>query len=767
MGALAELNKIKKTYGERFMKMCREYFPTILEKEGELFNILTSTFANNSKTLYEDIRNNNCESKFKNYIYDRFNNGEKTYVSTKKTPYELLDEAGYELVECENKSEIQAFRKYYCPGEELCTFIDEQRLDFCLVFFAVKKNVDSIKRENFKIPKREDEYGTSVISIQFTKEKNSTLSIKNRYNHVVDNPDATFGNDLERIIPGLTESFEKLLLKRGLKLTRDNLDYFEIPGYVIADDGKYYKYNIGVDGVYFCPGNIIIEHGNVTKLENPEKQMLIDYFVVDREKKNIKVADLNLSGLVIIDSFVDDFKDIEKIDVVNDKEGRNGEKIIFVQKKNYDKPLKITVNKQNEIVGYENERVEAVEDNFLVFNEKLRELNLSRLKRAGDSFMFHNKSLEKVNLSNLEKVKNGFLYENEAIETIELPNLKKVDSNFLRNNEIIKSIKIDNLEMASDGFLHSNNALEELCVSKLEQVGNDFLNSNNYIKKLNAPKLAYVGDNFLNQNKALKELELEKLEECGNNFLYYNDGLENLKCYKLRNTGNYFLPNNKKLHELELPNLENAGDFFGTFNANIRSLKLPAIRRVGSFFLMANKNLKDISLPNLKFAGNYFISNNQCVEKVEMPNLEKVRHNFLESNKKLEDLKLPCLKKVGDFFVRENESIKKVDMPNLEETGDDFLSKNNSIEYLELPELKKAGSGFLNSNEVIERIETPKLKSNDGINSLKEKIKNRCVTSKKIAELDKENNITTSEINSARESINELSREQEKESNER
>ena len=61
-----ELNKIKKMYGENFIKLCRELFPTILEQEGKLYELLNSLFADNCKTLYDDIINNNLESSFKN-----------------------------------------------------------------------------------------------------------------------------------------------------------------------------------------------------------------------------------------------------------------------------------------------------------------------------------------------------------------------------------------------------------------------------------------------------------------------------------------------------------------------------------------------------------------------------------------------------------------------------------------------------------------------------------------------------------------------------
>ena len=189
------------------MKLCRELFPTILEQEGTLLKILSTSFGKNSKTLYEDITENELEDKFKEYIFKKALSEEiKKENINHKTPYELLDEAGYKLYECTTENEIQSFRKYYEEDEELCTFYGD-RLNKCIVFFAVKKDVDKIRREDFKEPKRDDEYGTSVISIQFNKIGFSTVSIKNRYNHKVKNPDATFGNNLDRIIPGLTRKF--------------------------------------------------------------------------------------------------------------------------------------------------------------------------------------------------------------------------------------------------------------------------------------------------------------------------------------------------------------------------------------------------------------------------------------------------------------------------------------------------------------------------------------------------------------------------------
>ena len=141
-----ELKKIKKTYGENFMKLCRSLFPTLLEQEGRLYRILATSFSTNCKTLYEDITQAELEDEFKSYIYSKVDveDQEKKMIK-EKTPYELLEEAGYELTECLTEEEIQKFRKYYALGEELCTFRGN-RLNRCVVFWAVKNGVENIKR---------------------------------------------------------------------------------------------------------------------------------------------------------------------------------------------------------------------------------------------------------------------------------------------------------------------------------------------------------------------------------------------------------------------------------------------------------------------------------------------------------------------------------------------------------------------------------------------------------------------------------------------
>ena len=129
---------------------------------------------------------------------------------------------------------------------------------------------------------------------------------------------------------------------------------FEIPGYTLTSDGKYYKYNLEIDGKYYCPGNIVIEDGIAKEIGNPEEVILCDYFKIDLKNKKVD----SLIGNLKVDSFVDDLTDIEKIEVKKDKE--KGKRLVIIYKKKEDdrtddpEPIVIELDYDNQIVGYIN-----------------------------------------------------------------------------------------------------------------------------------------------------------------------------------------------------------------------------------------------------------------------------------------------------------------------------------------------------------------------------------------------------------------------------
>ena len=462
-----DLKWIKKHYGEKMMHLCRKLFPVILEKEGLLPEILKEHFHPN-KELARDILDNDAIVNFKAYIYSIFNE-EIVEFSSNKSVAELLDEAGYILFpECQTEEEIQAFKKYYRPDEELCTFRGG-RLNTCRVWFAIKKNVDEIKRENFTNPKRQDEYGTSVISIQFTRH-GSYLSIKNRYNHTVINPDSTFNNNLDNIIEGLSDAFEK---EFGVSDNRNTKNNFELQNYVRVNN-KFYKYNYEINNIYYCPNNIIIDNFNVKKL--PDSQMLVDYFIFDFKEKKIYCYDT-----IINESFADS---IEKIDKMEYRDNN-----ITIYAEGYE-PI---------VIGIENGRIKSL------YNPNLKE--------CGDYFLEYNETLTSLELPNLERCGDDFLCFNELLTSLSLPKLERCGNNFLYYNETLTSLSLPKLERCGDYFLSSNKSLTSLELPKLERCGDYFLSSNKSLTSISLTSLEYFGEGFLENSRKLAKTSLTQFQE--------------------------------------------------------------------------------------------------------------------------------------------------------------------------------------------------------------------------------------------------------------
>ena len=486
---------LKDKYGEKFAKLCRKNFSTLLEKEGLLPNLILSKFAPNH-SLYEDITKYGTAT-FVNYIYSLLNK-EKQTVKTDKTVKELLNSAGYDFYECKTENDVKNFEKYYKENEKLCTF-GSNRLEICDVFWAVKKDVDQIKREDYTEPERQDKYGTSVISIQFTKD-NNILSIKNRYNHTVENPDATFSNNLENIIPGLTYAFEK---EYGYKIKQNESNHFELPNYIRGDDGKNYKYNYEVNNIYYCMDNVIIDNGRVKKLDK-SRYLLIDYFIIDLQEKNIFLYDKNIP-----DSFPNSISQINKIEIIKDKKEKNK---TIIMKTNGNEPIEITVNKLNQIIEIKNPNIKIIEDNYLK----------------------HNQTLKSIELPNVIKIKKHFLLVNEDITNISLPKVKEIGNNFMLNCNNLENISIPNVEIIGNSFLSWNKSLKNINLPSIKQIGDEFMSWNECIETISMPNLENVGSYFLENNQALKKIDLPNLQSVKN----------------------FFMPNISEIEYLNIPNLE-------------------------------------------------------------------------------------------------------------------------------------------------------------------------------------------------------------------
>ena len=499
-----DLKIIKKKYGEEMMHLCRDLFPTLLEKEGLLPSLLLHSF-HESHSLAQDIISEQLEYEFKSYIYQQVDvNDVENNKITKidKTPEELLKDAGYQLYECHTEEDIQMFKKYYAPGEELCTF-QGGRLHRCHVFFVVKDNVDEIKREDFIKPSREDAYGTSVMSIQFTKDFSHTLSIKNRYNHRVNNPDSTFANNLDNIIPGLTDSFDKYYGMHQ-QFTCDN---FELPGYVKANDGKYYKYNCEIGNVYYCEDNVIIDNFEVKEYPK-EKYLVFDYFILDLQSKMASLYDLD-----IVDSFPDILDEIEKINIEKDGD----KKTVVIKQRGQEDAVLLGLDRSNNLVSFRNNHVENIPNDFLSYNERLKVLEMENAVIIGDNVLCSNWDLETLELSNATIIGNSFLNENRSLCHIELPKVTNIGQGFLEYNQLISSCQFPSLEVIGNYFMRCNKKLNQIELPKATMIGNFFLEYNENINRVYLPEVKEIGISFLKCNKKLSSIELPKGISIGKN----------------------------------------------------------------------------------------------------------------------------------------------------------------------------------------------------------------------------------------------------------
>ena len=531
-----DLKIIKKKYGESMMHLARKCFPTILEKEGLLSEIMINSFAP-SKSLYKDIKKYNLEASFIKFINSKIKKKTEEYKSS-KNPFQLLKDAGYNLYECKTRSDIDRFKKYYNENELLCTFKDNNRLHTNYIFFAVKDNIDKIRRQDFKNPERQDLYGTSVISIQFSKGRNNFLSIKNRYNHTVNNPDATYSNDLDNIIKGLKYSFENYY---NLNITNCKMNSFEIPNYVVDINNKMHKYYYEINNTYYCENNIIIDNGKIIdKYKDKEKYLFLDYFILDLQNRKIFLYDKNIK-----DSFESTISDIKNIKILNNK--YNNEKEILIETVNGN--IKIII-KDNYIIKYINNNIECIKSNFLYYSKYLNDIELNNVKIIEDSFLCYNKFLETIRLDNVKKIGRNFLFNNNILKSIYLNNVEQVDNYFLYNNKLLKIIRADKLKEVGECCLSNNTELKYLKLLSLEQIGDYYLMSNEMLEELYIPNVKIIGNSFLSKNNKLKALDLHNVKKIFYGFMYENNSLEKLNIQSAELIYDDFLPSNEKLETL-------------------------------------------------------------------------------------------------------------------------------------------------------------------------------------------------------------------------
>lgn len=252
--------------------------------------------SQNARAVFSDLN----EFEIKALCAEISNTGTigQTRDTTQTEILEAFNSVGYDRVIFDNELEISECRKYYKKGEVICTYNNLQsRMSEYHMLVAIKSNIDKVERS--KNPQREDEYGTSILNIQIAR-NGSHMSIKNRYNHTVSQPDSTLNNNLDMLYTGLQGM---VLGYYGFaSLSSKKAHYNNI----VNIGNVYLKYHTEKNNIYY--GSFALDGVNGVRFDDSSR-----YYVTMGGKDNYYNEPLIL-----------DFKNKKAIDVSQDKNNSNG-----------------------------------------------------------------------------------------------------------------------------------------------------------------------------------------------------------------------------------------------------------------------------------------------------------------------------------------------------------------------------------------------------------------------------------------------------------
>ena len=528
---------IKKQNGERFAKAIRNY-------DNGIFDIPNlDTIVKHAGREAEPIMA---------YLIS-LKNIEINEMAVHMDPIKLLDRAGYNAYVVHNLAEQNAIEKYFARGEELCTFHDPHRFEKYYIINAVRKDVDNIRRADFKNPKREDEYGTSVISIQVLK-TGGFISIKNRYNHTVENPDNTLNSNPDNIIPGLADAIKHHF----------NVDFashhVDLPINYTTMNNQILKYNLEVENTYIGP-DFYARDGRVIDI-NKDYEIILDTIVFNtktKEFKSIAHADGDWQMISALSTAI------------------NGKKVKI---QNADDDTKILIADDTPIVTFQNGQILS--------------LNLPNVREIGNYFALDCQKLTSVSMPDLETIGTN-CFQFNTLEHVNMPKLREIG------------------EMS---FYKCRN-LQEINLPQVQKMGSFCFTGVYQLKNVNMPQLRYVGDHMFHTAPALTVLDLPNLQRMGQNCVM-NAQLKTVNLPQLQSVDNNCFVNGCGVTELDLPNLQHMGNVVFYDAPQLRSVNAPKLQNMGAFCFRASQNATHVYMPQLQhISQGCFESNATVFEKLD------------------------------------------------------------------------------------------------------------------------------------------------------
>ena len=379
-----------------------------------------------------------------------------------RDPIELLADAGYKAWYADTTEKQNAIKKYFEPKEELCTFNDPERFRRFYIINAVHRDAAKLKRADFAgREKREDAYGTSVLSIQILK-SGGFISIKNRYNHTVPNPDNTLNSNPDNIIPGLAHA-----LKRYFNVDFSARSVMPPAEYLLIGRNLV-RYREEIFGIYFGDG-CYVKDGHLYPIDK-DKQILFEHFILNLKNKTVR------SLLPCQDDFVNVLQDEIRDKPLQVTKNSKGERIVTAG------GVPVLALQSSRLIGLNLPTTKVIGHQFLNFNTELCYFSAPALTETGDSFLECNLRLEILSAPCLKKVGKFFVMDNNSLRELSLPSLKEAGDNFMRFNCSLMTADLPALECVGRFFLSNNTVLEELHAPNLRREGGVGLHENRHFK---------------------------------------------------------------------------------------------------------------------------------------------------------------------------------------------------------------------------------------------------------------------------------------------
>ncbi len=250
----------------------------------------------NARNVFSDLN----EFEIKSLCFEISNNNTigKIRETTQEEIIKAFNLVGYDRIIFDDELEIAECRKYYKQGEVICTYNNLQsRMNEYHMLVAIKSNIDKIERS--KNPQRDDEYGTSILNIQIAK-NGSHMSIKNRYNHTVSQPDSTLNNNLDTLYMGLQSM---VLGYYGFASLSNKKSYYKN---IVNIGNVYLKYHTEKNNIYY--GAFVLDGINGVRFDDSSR-----YYITVGGKDNYYNEPIIL-----------DFKNKKAIDISQDNNNLNG-----------------------------------------------------------------------------------------------------------------------------------------------------------------------------------------------------------------------------------------------------------------------------------------------------------------------------------------------------------------------------------------------------------------------------------------------------------